>query len=369
MDSAPDRVIEHVLRTITEHLGAHSTSILLLDAALGVMAFECAYEGGRLVTKDDPDLAGINQRLPCDTSRPWSRVAYTGRIEVMVDIREMAPFPFRERMIGLGVVTAVILPMTIAGRVEGLMGLRFAERRAFTAEELDLAQALVNQATLVMELRRLSAQSLATAVVDERNRIARDIHDTLAQGFTGIIVQLEAATDATAKGLPAEARAHVEKASRITRESLQEARRSLRAMRPRELEDKSLPLAMAALIGDMTEGTDVRSQFVVRGTPRELPPEWDANLLRIGQEVTANMLRHSRAGRFDVEMTFAAAEVRVDLRDDGTGFDASAKHDGFGLTGIRERVEWMGGSATIRSETGSGTTVSITLPLVDGRTP
>jgi signal transduction histidine kinase len=365
MDSAPDRVIEHVLRTITEHLGAHSISILLRDET-GTVSFECAYEGGRLVTKTDPALAGIDQRLPGDTRWPWIRVASTGRIEVMPDIRVMDPFPFRDRMIGLGIVTAVILPMMVGGRVGGLMGLRFPERRDFTTEQLDLAQALVNQATLVMELRRLSDQSLASALADERNRMARDVHDSLAQGFTGVIVQLEAATDAAATGLPAEAHAHIKKAVRLAREGLQEARRSVRALRPKELENRALPEAIAALVRKVTEGTAVRSQFVVNGARRELPLEWDANLLRIAQEVAANMLRHSRARRFEVEMTFGAAELRLDLLDDGEGFDPSAKRDGFGLLGIGERVEGMGGSLAIQSARGRGTTVSITLPLIDG---
>jgi signal transduction histidine kinase len=253
--------------------------------------------------------------------------------------------------------------MSIGGKLEGAVGLRFTERRRFRVQEVELAQALANQLMLAMHLSRLSAQSLASAVVEERNRMARDIHDTLAQGFTGVIIQLEAAEDATSKGLAREAALHVRRAGRLARDGLREARHSLQALRPYELEDKTISAALAALIGKMTEGTKIRSQVLVQGTPRELPPEWDVNLLRIGQEVATNMLRHARARHFDVEMTFAQAGVTLRLHDDGRGFDPHATHDGFGLVGIGQRVERMGGTLSIESAPGKGSTVSIVLRL------
>ena len=103
--------------------------------------------------------------------------------------------------------------MFIAGRLEGAIGLRFTQKRLFRAEEIELAQALANQAMLAMHLSRLSAESREAAVIAERNRMARDIHDTLAQGFTGVIVQLEAAADATSKGLMKEADQHLGRVS------------------------------------------------------------------------------------------------------------------------------------------------------------
>jgi len=362
IESAPDRVIEHVLRTITEQLGAHSTSMWRRDDSSGLCFFECASENGRFVTKADVTLTGVDIWLSLETFEPFQRVFASRRPEVMHDIRTMS-FPFQPRLVALGVVTVLIVPMFLAGKVEGILGIRFREKRWFTGRDLVVMQALVNQATLAAELRRLSSQSLTAAVADERNRMARDVHDTLAQGFTGVIVQLEAAADATSKGLTSEADAHVKRAGRLARDSLQEARRSVRALRPQELENETLAAAMAALFRKMTEGTEVRSQFVVSGSPRDLPPEWDVHLLRIGQEVATNMLRHACAHRFDVEMTFAQKELRLQLRDDGRGFDLAVAHDGLGLVGLRERVERMGGTVAIESADGHGATVSIALPL------
>jgi signal transduction histidine kinase len=362
LESAPDRVLEHILRTMTEHLGAHSTSVWRFEAATHSMVYDCAFEGTGLVTAIDPGLAGVNLRLSIGEYWPWRRVLETGRPTVLEDIREF-DFSFRPRMLEMGIVSILVVPMLVAGRVEGVINIRFAKRRTCTTEEMDLAQALVNQATLVMELRRLSAYGMASAVVEERTRMARDIHDTLAQGFTGVIVQLEAATDASSRGLATEAHLHVQRAIRLARDSLTEARRSVKALRPRELDDAPLTVAMGTLARRMTEGTAVQCNVVVNGTPRELPPEWDANLLRVGQEVVTNMLRHSRARRFDVAFTFAEDALHLALSDDGVGFDTSVRHDGCGLLGIRERVERMGGSLAIRSGGGQGTAVSMTLPL------
>jgi signal transduction histidine kinase len=244
-----------------------------------------------------------------------------------------------------------------------VIGIRFTRKRTFRTEETELAQALANQAILAMQLTRLSAQSRESAVMAERNRLARDIHDTLAQGFTGVIVQLEAAADAKSKGLAKEADEHLARAGELARESLGEARRSVRALRPQALEEKNLSEALAALFEKMTAGTSLRSEFILSGEPRPLPPVWEENLLRIGQEVLTNALRHAQASHFTARITFAANEVRLDLRDNGRGFDPGARHDGFGLLGMRERVEGMGGRIAIQSANGNGTAILIALPL------
>ncbi len=197
----------------------------------------------------------------------------------------------------------------------------------------------------------------------ERNRMARDIHDTLAQGLTGVIVQLEAAADATTKSLGAEARAHLERASSLARESLNEARRSVRALRPQSLQDQTWGEALEQVIRKHTSGTLLRTRFSQHGDPSPVPSEWEENLLRIGQEVLTNALRHSRASEFAVELTFEPHQIRLHLHDNGCGFDPQVRHDGFGLLGIAERAEIMGGRMELESAPGRGTRVSIHLPL------
>jgi signal transduction histidine kinase len=293
---------------------------------------------------------------------PWPEVFRTGKSSLIKDIRDVPPFPLRDRLLHLGIVTVLLVPMFSGGQLEGAIGIRFVQSRDFRPEEIDLAQALANQALLAIHLTRLSEQSRETAVMAERNRMARDIHDTLAQGFTGVIVQLEAASEARSKNLFSVADAHLQRASERARESLNEARRSVRALRPIALEDKDLAQAIDSLLAKMTAGTTLKAEFGTNGPVRKLPPEWDENLLRISQEALTNAQRHAQASHFAVLLDFAEGTLRLTLRDDGQGFSPDAQHDGFGLLGIRERVEVMGGRMRIDSARGAGTMISIDLP-------
>jgi signal transduction histidine kinase len=214
-----------------------------------------------------------------------------------------------------------------------------------------------------MRLSRLYAESRESAVIAERNRLARDIHDTLAQGFTGVIVQLEAAADATSKGLPKESQEHCARAADLARESLGEARRSVRALRPRILEDNDLCEALASLFRKMTATTGLQASFHCHGDALQLANGWDESFLRIAQESLTNTIHHAEATQFQADLFFDNDEVRLDLRDNGRGFDVSAQHAGFGLLGIGERVEQMGGRLTIRSGAGDGTALSVRVPL------
>jgi PAS domain S-box-containing protein len=364
-ESAPDRLVEHVLRTITDQLEAHSSSIWLRNDGTGMVSFEFAFERGMLRTKSDAALARISPTLKIEDVWPWPEIFRTGKPAVLEDIRQGPSFPWREHVLSLGVITILIVPMLIAGQVEGVIGIRFTRKRSFRTEEMELAQALAHQAMLAFQLRRLSHQSRQAAVAAERNRMARDIHDTLAQGFTGVIMQLEAAEEAMSQSLASKAEKHVTRAGELAREGLGEARRSVRALRPRALDQKDLCEALEDLIQKMTAGTPVQAEFIVRGQPRELPLHWEENLLHIGQEVLTNVLRHAQASKFNAQLAFDHGEVRLDLRDNGSGFDPAGRHDGFGLQGMRERVEGMGGQLAIQSAKGEGTAISIVLPLAN----
>jgi signal transduction histidine kinase len=365
MESEPDRLVEHALRAITDQLKAHSSSVWIKDESTGLMSFEFALENGRLKTKTDAVLASISPPSPMDAYWPWPEVMRTSQPVVLEDMREGPNVPWRAHLLAQGVVTILVVPLLVAGNVVGVIGIRFTCKRTFRPEEIELAQALANQAMLTIQLMRLSARSREAAVVAERNRMARDIHDTLAQGFTGVIVQLEAAEDAMAQGLTKEMASHLEQAGDVARESLKEARRSVQALRPLALEDKNLCDALEDMLRKMTAGTALQAEFIVEGEARTRPLDWDENLLRIGQEVLTNALRHAQATRFSVKLIFDTAQIRLELRDNGRGFDAGRRHDGFGLTGIRERVEKMGGQLAMQSARGSGTALSIVLPLAE----
>ena len=361
-DASSDRLAEHIARTITEQLGAHSSSVWRLNEATGSIGFEFAFEGGKVVTKSDAFISGLSLLLPMDPSWPWVAPLLEGRHCLIDDIRSVSPFPMRDRLVAIGIVTVLMVPMLVAGRLEGAFVARFAVRRPMRPNEVAFAQTLANQAVLAMLLTRLSAENREAAVIAERNRMARDIHDTLAQGFTGVIVQLQASEDARQRGLGADADAHVQRARDMARESLAEARRSVHALRPQALEENDLCEALDTMFTKMTAGTALRSEFSFQGDPCRLPGPWEEDLLRIGQEAITNVLRHAAANRFEARITFEREQTRLDFRDDGRGFDPARRRGGFGLVGMRERVQRMGGEFVIRSAPGEGSAISIVVP-------
>jgi PAS domain S-box-containing protein len=360
-----ERLVGHILRIITTQFGAHSCSVWCRDRAGEMIGLVYAFEDGGLVPGTDPRFAGLDRWLPMADMWPWPEVFRSGKPSLIEDIRTVPPFPLRDRLLPMGIVTVLLVPMSITGRLEGALGLRFVERRTFRAEEMALAQALANQAMLMIQFARLSTQNRQAAVIDERNRMARDMHDTLAQGFTGVIVQLEAAEDATSRGLPDAAARHLVRARDLARDSLKEARRSVQALRPQVLDDIGLGNALDSLFKQMTQGTGLTPSFAVLGPPRRLPLDWEENLFRIGQEALTNTIRHANARRLTGRLTFAPDEVRLDVIDDGCGFDPARLGKGYGLLGIKERVHAMGGQLVVRSAQGDGASIVVTLPAVD----
>jgi signal transduction histidine kinase len=212
----------------------------------------------------------------------------------------------------------------------------------------------------VRQLRREFA-----AVLGERNRIARELHDTLAQGFTSVSMQLEAVSAKMGDGGEA-AREHLNQARLLVRSSLAEARRSVRDLRSELLDGHDLADALSGVARQLTDGAGVRAEVSVTGTPRRLPEPVEKTLLRVGQEAMTNAVRHAAAESVRVRLDYDAEHVRLEVRDDGGGFQPESggpASGGFGLRGMRERVEEAGGVLLINSRAGAGTEVSATLPL------
>jgi ligand-binding sensor domain-containing protein/signal transduction histidine kinase len=215
-------------------------------------------------------------------------------------------------------------------------------------------------------LRLQQVRARFDAVLAERNRIAREIHDNLAQEILGVSVQLEI----VARMMPVStesARTHLDRARQLVRASIAEARRYVWDLRSQSLDDRDLPAALAEMTRRLTAESDVQTQFQVSGAFRPLPQQVENNLLRIAQEAVNNAVRHARARTIYVNLLFDAAGVRLSVRDDGRGFDPSPQNGGrgghFGIVGMRERAEEMGGSLVIESEPERGSEVSVGVPL------
>jgi signal transduction histidine kinase len=212
---------------------------------------------------------------------------------------------------------------------------------------------------------QLVAQAREAGMLDERRRMAREIHDTLAQGLTGIVTQLQAAEQVaeSAPGDPAGWRRHVTAATQLARDSLSEARRSVEALRPEPLECGRLSEALGDVAGRWSALNQIPVQVTTTGTVRPVDPEAEFALLRAAQEALANVARHARASRVGLTVSYMENEVAVDVRDDGAGFDPARSRPGFGLVAMRQRITALSGTLQVESEPGHGTAVSACVPI------
>lgn len=208
---------------------------------------------------------------------------------------------------------------------------------------------------------QLVAQARASGAQDERQRLAREIHDTMAQGLAGIITQLQAAERSA--GLHGEREEHVTRALRLARSSLTEARRSVRALAPRELGGTHLPDALRTLTEGWSEDVGLRAQMEVTGADVPLSPAIEVSLFRVAQESLTNVAKHAQASRVGITLSYTGTEVLLDVRDDGRGF-AEEADTGFGLTSMRQRIRGVGGHVEVQSAPGEGTSVSARVPAI-----
>jgi signal transduction histidine kinase len=250
------------------------------------------------------------------------------------------------------------------------------EKRGQAVAELSRANQLL-EATLAENAglhTQLLTQAREAGILDERQRMAREIHDTLAQGLTGIITQLQAAEQL--HEVPEPWRRPFDAVKRLARESLSEARRSVDALRPEPLETGRLSDALTDVADQWSKLHGLTVQVTTTGTVRPITPEAEFALLRTAQEALANVAKHAQATRVGVTVSYLEHEVALDVRDDGRGFDPAeltagngppsrdggGKAGGFGLTIMRQRIERLSGMLRIESEPGVGTGISAGIP-------
>jgi signal transduction histidine kinase len=260
-----------------------------------------------------------------------------------------------------------------------LLGMKTEEQNKARKQMIaELAEANHRLEEMIAENTGLQAQLLTQAreagAGDERQRMAREIHDTLAQGLTGIVTQLEAAKQTTSD---AERERRIDNAKRLARDSLAEARRSVQALRPQALENSRLPEALAGEVARWSATSGVAGEVETTGEARALHPEVEVALLRVAQEALANVAKHAGASRAGVTLSYMEDVVSLDVRDDGAGFAVAERNGhlagetqgdpaagGFGLIAMRQRVSRLAGQLEIESEPGAGTAVSASLPAI-----
>jgi signal transduction histidine kinase len=363
-----DRFIGQVLKAIIEQLGAHSGGFWFYDSMSETNTLHLEYSEGQIqasVSANPLTRAGTGahktQEALSGVEEETRRRVLTAYDDVTNDPRLA---PCRDYFRARGIHTLLLIPLFLEEEFIGSFSVHSAQARPYQPEEIELAQAFAQQAVLSIQLARLAEQSRQAAVLEERNRLAREIHDTLAQAFTGMLIQLGVA-QRIAKRQPEEAWSLIEHVRELARQGLAEARRSVWALQPESLEYSELADSLPCIVAQMTSETSVQAEVHIHGTPRSLPADIGMNLLRIGQEALNNALRHAQAQKIFVELTFDSEQVRLSVQDDGQGFNLQHQDEGggFGLIGMRQRAERIGGQLTVASQPGRGTEVAIAAPV------
>ncbi|MGH8478723.1 MAG: MASE1 domain-containing protein [Gammaproteobacteria bacterium] len=352
----------HALKAIVEELEGTGGALWFPDYDARVLRLHLECVDGRIRTAAESVHPAARQSILFAES-PMSLDHDEGsRARFYSEGNPAIPPAMSKYLRAIGAKSLLSVSMVVGERAIAWMTVRGDETRLADPDStLGFAEALGQQATLAIEMARLSGQARESAVLAERNRIARDIHDTLAQGFTGVILQLQAAEDALVSGEAAPVKTHISRASELARSALAEARRSVRAVRPRVLEAQALPAALDAMVRKMTRDTRIEPKVSAAGQPRALAEECEDEIIRIVQESLTNTIKHANASRFEVKLLFEPHRTQLYILDDGKGFDPTLPYDGFGLIGMRERASRIGGELSITSSPGKGSEIRVAL--------
>jgi len=353
-----------MLRTIGQHLRALRVLLFLRNPQDGTVRMH-------LVIEEDHQVAVHSDHPYANDPSAWKKrplfqeLLFTKSPVVVDDIDGDARLEpeFREYLKRHRCQRFMAVPMFVSGELRGFIGIHHSEKGVYRADEIELAQALAHHVMMAAHGQELVKQQREAAILKERTRMARDIHDTLAQGFTGVIIQMEAAEEALLEEDSEHAVGHVRRARGLARDSLGEARRSVHALRPQALEKAAFADALQAIIENTAAGTALQTEFQIIGKPHDLSPAVEENLLHIGQEALTNALKHAHATKFNARVSFDSDAIQLELRDNGDGFDVDGINGGgIGLIGMKERADQIGATVKVTSEPGKGTKITAVSP-------
>src|SRR6266545_886265 len=315
-----------------------------------------AYSTATAISDESPSAAGIVARLGLGVRAPLCLHDLRHGAAVVLVVAAGLLWQLSHQQGGVAWPAVVAISVFAAGTVLSVAYVGAIVRQSRERQRL-LEQLQATRA-------ELAAAERHSGMLEERQRLARDIHDTLSQGFASVVLLLEAAEESLATGRPVDH--HIAQALRSARDNLAESRRVVWALRPRPLAERSLPQALEELTGRLAEETGLQAETVLTGTARPLPAQVEEALLRIGQEALANVRKHAAASQVTLTLSYLDDAATLDVHDDGVGFDQAAAEDvtgGLGLRAMRERAATLGGSLVVESAPGEGTTIAVELPV------
>jgi two-component system NarL family sensor kinase len=257
------------------------------------------------------------------------------------------------------------IPLYAYGKQLGVLNVASTDWQELSEEDLQLLYTVGDLLSIAIERARLFQRSTHLGAVEERNRLAREIHDTLAQGLTAVSLKLETA-DALLEGGndPDRVRQVVRQALSLTRSNLEDARRSVLDLRAAPLEGKTLPQALAMLAEEVSQRQGIEVVFEAKAANRPLPLRVEVGLYRIAQEALNNVCQHAEATQVTIQLVLTSENLKLIIDDNGVGFDpGQISKNSFGLIGVNERAKLLGGAFHIQSQAGMGARAEVSVPI------
>jgi signal transduction histidine kinase len=355
-----DVMLDH-LKRLVDHAG---TSIWELDGE------ELAFLGFRGPKAFDQDVARTVRFRVAEMGPHWTTLARGEPIR-MPDIRDGSDVArMFWRVVGgsamrpsLDVITSLMwVPLIVRDRPIGLLSLTSPERDAFGERDAELALAIGRQAAVAIENARLHERARQAAVLEERERLARELHDSVTQSLYAVSLHAEVAGRALADGDVEPAASNLADIRETVQEALAEMRLLLFELRPPLLQEQGLAAALHTRLRAVEARAGLTTEFAGDGAER-LRPEVEQELYRVAQEALNNVLKHAHASRATVRLDVGAGRAALEVVDDGVGFEPALRGgDGYGLPGMRERAQRLGGTLRVESAPGAGTRVRVEVP-------
>jgi two-component system NarL family sensor kinase len=359
-----DELLGQVMAAITRQLGAASSVLRLRNFDEDCLTLDLVFQDGRVMTPAEAKYPAGLRSIPLD-ERQRNQLKQPAAVLHLIENIPPIPDAHRSLLLGLGIKTLLVIPLNLATQLIGSLTFRFSEDREFRPEEIEVARTLESQAALAIQVTRLAKAARQSAVLEERNRLAGEIHDGLAQSFTGICMHLGVAKDelSAKEGDPLRS---IQRAVELANFGLAEARRCAHNLRLSIVDESGLGVALQRLVGRSSVPGRLRCTFRSDKVPEhKLPPKVQHEVFRIAQEAIHNAVRHAIPTLIAVTLRWDAPNLVLCVKDNGSGIAAARLEtsEGFGLRNMRERASEIDGRLEIQTAAGQGTTIIVTVPI------
>jgi signal transduction histidine kinase len=357
-----DELLGKMMAAITGQLGAASSVLRLRNFEQNCLTLDLVFQDGRVMTAAEAKYPESFQSIPLD-ERQLGLLKEPAAVLHLLESIPPIPDAHRSYLLGLGVKTLLIIPLNLATELIGSLTFRFVEDREFRPEEIEIARALESQAALAIQVTRLAKAARQSAVLQERKRLAGEIHDALAQSFTAICMQLGVAKEELSSK-EGDALSRIQRAVELANFGLAEARHCAHNLRLSIVEESGLAVALQRLVERSNIPGRLSCHFRSDEISEEsLLPRVKHELFRIAQEGIHNAVRHANPTAIAVTLQWEAPNLVLEIKDDGPGIAAARleKNEGLGLCNMRERAAEIGGRFDIRTAAGRGTSIIVTI--------